>query len=413
MTGSFRHLAPAGAPIGAADVLRWARTTVAGNSAESLGRMIQSRFGVKHCLLANTGRAGLTLLLRALSALGGPQRRDVVVPAYTCYSVAASIIKAGLRPRIVDVAPATLDYGPELHTTDFTGVLAVIATNLYGLPNAMPALSSLTRARGVFLIDDAAQAMGAAIGGRPSGAWGDAGLFSFDKGKNVSAIDGGLIVTNSDEVATVLAREFATLPAPSLIGSGAQALKALAYAVFLRPWLYAIPNAMPLGLGSTTFTTDFSLGAPDPILTSLALTMLPRLETFAQARSANAAALMQGLEPLPHVRVVRPAPDATAAHLRLPVLFDSSADRDQAVTALVAAGIGASTSYPAALLDVPEVAAAAAPGPAAPGGRFVAAHVMTLPTHPFVTVSDINRTIAVIGRHARGADAPTAAALSH
>ena len=77
----------------------------------------------------------------------------------------------------------------------------------------------MAREHGVRLVDDAAQAMGAAVDGRPSGTWGDAGLYSLDKGKNITAIEGGLAVTNDAEVAAALTAEARTLvpraPGPS------------------------------------------------------------------------------------------------------------------------------------------------------------------------------------------------------
>src|SRR6185436_10114869 len=121
------------------------------------------------------------------------------------------------KVRLVDLNPETLDFNlDELRRADFTRVLAIVATNLYGLPNDMPAIAAIARDRGVFLIDDAAQSMNASVGGRPCGTWGDAGIFSFDKGKNVPAIDGGIVVTNDDRVAAALTAECEPLATPGL-----------------------------------------------------------------------------------------------------------------------------------------------------------------------------------------------------
>ena len=244
---------------------------------------------MRHCRLASTGRAGLTLLLKALRRLAPTSRDQVVIPSYTCYSVAASIVKAGLKPRLVDIAPETLDFAPaELASTDFTRVLAIIATNLYGLPNDMPALSRVARQHDAFLIDDAAQAMGATMDGRWSGTWGDAGLYSFDKGKNVSAIDGGVIVTQSDDIARALDQEMANLLAPGAATSGVHVVKALAYFALLRPWLYAIPTRIPqFSLGKTVFTMNFPLAHPDPALVALGVVMMRHLDAFTTARRAK------------------------------------------------------------------------------------------------------------------------------
>jgi dTDP-4-amino-4,6-dideoxygalactose transaminase len=396
----LRRVPPAGAPMRVSDLVRWGVTAASTRDVSAaLRAAICARFRVRHAFLTSTGRAGLTLLLRAMRRLAPPERDEVVVPSYTCYSVAASIVKAGLRPRLVDISPESLDYQPdELGAADFSRVLAVIATNLYGLPNDLPALSRLARDRNVFLIDDAAQAMGATVSAKSSGTWGDAGLFSFDKGKNVSAIDGGVLVTDSDEIADALAHEMAALSSPGASASVVHIVKALAYFAMLRPTLYGIPARIPqLGLGKTLFETDFPLAFPDRPLTALALTMMQRLDEFTRIRVANAASLMDGLAANAGVRQIVPCPDSQPAYVRLPILFPTPAARDAAVALLNAAGIGATGSYPGTIADLPELQQLFANSrPAAANARRIARCIATLPTHPFVTTADIRRTIAAI-----------------
>src|SRR5687767_12905029 len=157
----MRYLAPSGAPIRLSDLARWAgRALTPANSHAALADLVREKFGVRHAAFTSTGRAGMTLMLQAMRRLAGPARDEVVMPSYTCYSVAASAVKAGLKVRLVDINPDTLDIDQDdLARNDLTRVLAIVATNLYGLPNDLPALSAIARRHGVFLIDDAAQAM--------------------------------------------------------------------------------------------------------------------------------------------------------------------------------------------------------------------------------------------------------------
>ena len=98
-----RHLAPAGAPIKAIDILRWIRLGLSSRDAsDELREVLQARWGPGHVFLSSTGRAGMTLLFRAMRRLRPGHRDEVVVPSYTCYSVPAAAVKAGLRVRIVD-----------------------------------------------------------------------------------------------------------------------------------------------------------------------------------------------------------------------------------------------------------------------------------------------------------------------
>ena len=341
----------------------------------------------------------MTLLLRAMQRVAGPSHDQVLIPSYTCYSVAASVVKAGLRPRLVDINPDTLDFDyDELATIDFTRILAIVATNLYGIPNDMPRLAALARRRGVFLIDDAAQAMGAQVGGRPCGTWGDAGIFSFDKGKNVSAIDGGIVITDSGEIAAAIDAEMATQPTPSAVSSTVHVAKAIAYFMLLRPSLYGVPARIPqLGLGKTEFTTEFPLHHADPRLVALGVVMLRHLDEFTAARVSRASALLHGLQGAREITTIAPPPGASPAYLRFPILFVDAESRRSAIEALTAAGIGATASYPEALADVPELRPHLAnPSDRVAGGRSVARRIATLPTHPFVTTVDVARMITLL-----------------
>ncbi|MGH9349376.1 MAG: DegT/DnrJ/EryC1/StrS family aminotransferase, partial [Vicinamibacterales bacterium] len=251
---------------------------------------------------------------------------------------------------------------------------------------------AIARRHGVFTVDDAAQAMGASVGGRPSGTWGDAGLFSLDKGKNVSAIDGGVVVTSADDVAAALREEMAGLRSPGAGASGLGVAKALVYFLMLRPWLYWIPNRIPqLELGQTVFTTDFPLELPSRPLVALARVMVGRLEELTRARVANASALLERLGAVHGLRTIAPRAGAVPVYLRLPVLVSDAEARRRALGALNAAGIGASGSYPASLADVPELRGFVAGEPDAAGGRRVAREIVTLPTHAFVCPADIAR----------------------
>lgn len=388
----FRHVAPAGAPIQAGDLARWLlRLPFTRHAVEDLEAAFRRVTGVAHCRAIRTGRAGLTLLLRALRRLAPPSRDEVIVPSYTCWSVPASVVKAGLRVRLVDIDPATLDFDPDaLDRADFSRVLAVVATNLYGMPNDLPRLSAVAKREGVYLVDDAAQALGASVGGRLSGTWGDAGLYSLDKGKNVSAIDGGLVVTHSDRIAEALDAELEGLPSPGPGASVAGIVKAAAYFAFLRPWLYWIPNSIPqLGLGTTVFRTDFPLERPAASLAALGTVVMDRLEELTEARRATASALISRLRDVDGIRLIAPPVDAAPAYLRLPIVVEDPAVRRRVLATLLHAGIGASPSYPSCLSDIPALRPHLVPDDGLRGGGQVADRIFTLPTHPFVSEKDL------------------------
>jgi dTDP-4-amino-4,6-dideoxygalactose transaminase len=385
--------------VSVADVASTIRSIVTREkSLEEFKAALCAKVGVRYCEFVSTGRAALTLALMALKELDGGRRQDVIIPSYTCFSVPSSVVKAGLRVRLVDVNPETLDFLPDsLARLDGTRVLAVVATNLYGLPNDMERWRRLTQDRGVYLIDDAAQCLGGSVVGRQSGTWGDVGLYSFDKGKNVTSIDGGVLVTNSDRIAAAISRQINRLRDRTIGESLTHMVKLLVYATFLHPRRYWIPNSLPfLGLGTTVYRTDYPLAHYDTWMAPLGRRLFTRLDAIAAQRRAVAEGYAKRLPWGPRLRPVALVQNRVPAYLRYPVLV-APPFRDQVVRTLWRAGIGATASYPSALNDVPELQSLLQPEDREiPGGRELAKQILTLPTHSYVTGEDQDRIATIM-----------------
>jgi len=358
-----------------------------------------ARYQHPHCFFVSSGRAAMVLLLRALRTLAGPGRNVVIVPSYTCYSVPASAIRAGLQVRVLDIDPHTLSYDMEaLARTDFSNVLAIVAGNLYGLPNDLPAITALARQHGVYFIDDAAQSLGATINGQQAGSFGDAGLYSLDKGKNMTSIQGGILVTRSAEIASALRRELDALPAPPWQRTIVQAIQLIIYGLLLRPWLYWIPARLPfLKLGITRYEIDYPIERYSAAMGVMAVLLFRKFDAVTQRRAENAHRYIEQLREVPFLKLTAPLPGAAPVYLRLPLLLDTTARRDRLLAALNAEGLGATGSYPLATIDIPEVQdhleRAYSRGE---NGRLIASRVLTLPTHPYVQKRHIDRICSIL-----------------
>jgi perosamine synthetase len=414
MTAWPRFVPPAGTVLRGSDVASWLRHLAGGDrEVARLEDAFRARYGRRHVYLVASARAGMTVLLRAMAELravrgaaAGPgpgARSEVAMPGYTCYSVAASAVRAGLRVRPIDVSPATLDFAPDaLDATDLGASLALVGTSNYGIPSDLPRLERAARDQGAFLIDDAAQALDARVGARWTGTFGEAGLYSFDKGKNLTSIQGGAITCDDDALAALLDRACTALPAPSAASVATLGAKMLAYVVLLRPRLYWIANAL-LPLGETPFELDSPMTTLAPSLAPLVRRQLEDIERITAVRTANARRLADALGGVDGL-VLPGASGRDAVYPRFPVVFEDPARRDRALRALVATGIGATGSYPRALVDVPAVQPHLAPGTAdTPRARAVAAGILTLPTHAYVTARDIERIAHVIAGRTAGA----------
>ena len=401
-----RHIAPAGTPIGFPALLGAALDQLfARDAGATLRAAIQARYSVRHCLTVSSGRAALTLIFRTLARLcNDPHRNEIIVPGYTCYSVAAAAVLAGLRLRIVDIDPASLSYDrARLDSADTSHTLAIVSANLYGLPNELGYIEAFARARGIYMVDDAAQAMHAAYNGRAVGTFGDVGIYSFDKGKNITSLQGGAVVTQNDDIAAALARELDALPDEAPRATAASFLKLSAYSLLLRPWLYWIPANIPaLGLGKTVYTTDMPMHRLSRFASSLVLRLFAHIDAITAAR-VNAAAGVRSALAGDLLKPVEALPASSPVYLRQPCLA-MSASRDAVIQALNDAGIGATASFPQALGDLAEIADhVTVEGGVMDGARSVAAHIVTLPTLAYMNSSDITRMAGALESAARPA----------
>ncbi len=394
------QLAPSGTPITVGNLLTW--LILQPRAKKILGEFQSAfcnRYRHGHCFFVSSGRAAMYLLFRALRTLAGPDKTHVIVPSYTCYSVPAAAIRAGLRVRIIDIDPATLSYNLEqLSGTDFSNVLAMVSANLYGMPNDLPAIAALARQHGVYFVDDAAQSLGTTINGHPAGGFGDVGLYSLDKGKNITSIQGGILVTQSETIAVEIRNELEQLPAPPWQRTLTQSIQLLIYGLLLRPWLYWIPARLPfLKLGTTRYEDDYPVERYSPNLGVMAALLFRKIDTITQQRTQNARLYLEQLQNIPFLRFPAPLPGSEPVYLRFPLLVDSSARRDRLLAVLNAEGLGATGSYPLSTIDIPEIQDHLDRAhSSADAGRSLATRILTLPTHPYVCRRHIERICAII-----------------
>ncbi|TMQ22036.1 MAG: DegT/DnrJ/EryC1/StrS family aminotransferase [Candidatus Rokuibacteriota bacterium] len=155
--------------------------------------------GAKHCILSNSATAGLWLTLRGLGVKAGD---EILVPSHTAFPTIEAICFAEATPVFVDA--------DEFYTMDAHDAAAkatprtvgVVPVHLYGQPVDVDAARGLASRLGVWMLEDCAQAHGAAWKDQKVGSFGRAGVFSFYPSKNLTVMgDGGAIVTNDDEIA--------------------------------------------------------------------------------------------------------------------------------------------------------------------------------------------------------------------
>ena len=173
---------------------------ILGPEVEALEREIAAYCGVAHAVAVASGTDALELSLRAVGV--GPGT-EVITPALSFFASAGAAASLGAVPVFVDIDPATYTIDPlriERAITPKTRAIAPV--HLYGHPAAMDAILAIARQHKLRVIEDCAQAFGAALGAKRVGSFGDAGAFSFYPTKNLGAYgDAGMVVTNDASLA--------------------------------------------------------------------------------------------------------------------------------------------------------------------------------------------------------------------
>lgn len=389
----MNYLAPAGTPIRGRHLLGWIRNMISFSGGnKDLIKALKSKFGKKHIFMISSGRTALYLILKNLYSISeNSERNEVIIPSYTCFSVPGSIAKAGLKIRICDIDTKTLNYDiNELQNIDYSKVLAIVTSNLYGIPNDLSAIEELSKEKNIFLVDDAAQSMGAKIDNRYCGTFGDVGLFSLDKGKNITSIQGGVILTDSEDIASKLESELASIPSQSTIGLVLDCIKLVIYALLLPPSRYWIITKIPLlKLGTTPYTTDYPVHKYSNILAKFISVLFSELDQLSNQRRINAENIKRAISPHEQIEFIHNFANSEPVYVRLPALVKDQALKEKLINRLEKSGIGATGSYPTAVSDIVGIEDLLKGNIKPKNGNMVASLIVTLPCNPYLTEEHI------------------------
>lgn len=161
-------------------------------------RDIARLVGARHAVGVTSGTTAISL---ALTALGVGPGDEVVVPDMTFIATANAVTLAGATPVLVDVDPRTLTMSPEALARAITGrTRAIVPVHVSGRSADMDAIGAIALDHGLAVVEDAAEALMSARGGRMLGTIGAAGCLSFSPNKTITTGQGGMVLTNDDAV---------------------------------------------------------------------------------------------------------------------------------------------------------------------------------------------------------------------
>ena len=283
------------AVLGVLDSGRLVGTAEGETAVPELERRWAEQVEVGHCVAVSNGTTAISL---ALAGLGIGPGDEVIVPALSFIATALGPLHQMAVPVFADIDPVTFNLDPADVARRITPrTRAIVAVHLHGLPADLDALTELARRHGLAVVEDAAQAHGARLHGRPVGGLGAVGAFSLQVSKNLPTCGEGGLVTTDDA---------------ALAGRIRQA----------RQFGEVIEDGRPRDYISYRLGWNAKI---NPIQAAFAASQLDRFDAYEKMRQANIPPLLARLAALPGITVPTVGPDRTHAWHILRFRFDPAA----------------------------------------------------------------------------------------
>lgn len=289
----------------------WSEDFFGGVKVKEFERKCEAYFGVKHAVTVNSWTSGL---IAAVGAIGIEPGDEVIVTPWTMCATATAILHWNAIPVFADIEPETFNLDPasvEANITPYTK--AIMAVDIFGHPADMDALLDIAERHSLKVITDTAQAPGTYYKGKVTGTLAHVGGYSLNYHKHIHTGEGGIIVTNDDEIADRL----------RLIRNHAEAV---------------VGNKGVMDLRNMV-GHNFRLGE---IECAIGIEQLKKLKGFVASRQHAADRLTQALQGLSGLRTPVVKPDCTHAYYMYPIVLDIEqlgVSRSRIIQALEAEGI--------------------------------------------------------------------------
>jgi dTDP-4-amino-4,6-dideoxygalactose transaminase len=335
-----------------------------GPMVERFEALCAAMAGTSHAVAVGNGTVALDAALAVLDI--GPGK-EVITSPFTFAATINAILRSGAEVRFADIRDDFTVDPESVAALIGPPTAAIMPVHLYGLPCDMRQLMTLAALHGLAVIEDAAQAHGADVDGRRAGSFG-IGCFSFYATKNVTSGEGGCVTTDDAMLA--------------------ERLRVIRNQGMRARYDYAM-------IGQNWRMTD--------VAAAIAIPQMERLDEIIRARRYNAAMLTSLLEANPAVST--PSVPAGRGHVwhQYTVLLEPGIDRDRVATSMSAAGIDTGVYYPglvwdhSAYRDHPNVHR-----DNTPVARDYTSRCLSLPVHPGLSTSDIERVAECLDRALHG-----------
>lgn len=374
---------------------------------QALGKTVARLFNTPEMQLECSGTSALWVALRTLQRLH-PDRTAVVLPAYTCPLVAIAVHTLGLQLRLCDLQPGQLDMDPiQLARLCDAHTLAVLPTHLGGRVADVVTARAIAHHHGAYVIEDAAQALGAFSQGRSVGLHADIAFFSLAAGKGLSLYEGGLLFSNNprlqQELKLTSQREINHQWRLELRRCIQLLGLAVCYRPRLLPFVYGKPlrTALAAGHAEDAVGDVFPLQIPRHRVSrwrqNIGHRAAARLPALLHSGRERAAHWRSRLSHLPNLRVLGDRPGDEGVWPVLLLYFDNPDHRDAVLSRLWTQGLGVSCMFVHALPDYAYLQPLLEDGnTTAPNAHALAARALTIGNSAWLDEARFKRILAVL-----------------
>jgi perosamine synthetase len=332
-----------------------------GPRTQTFEKEFSEYLSVDHAIAVTNGTVALDVSLKALELGPGD---EVITSAFSFVASGNCILFQKSKPVFADINPKTFNIDPSDVAEKITAkTKAIIPVHMFGQPAEMTALKEIAEDKGIWLVEDAAQAHGAEYNKKKAGTIGNMGCFSFYATKNMTVGEGGMITTNNEKLAAKVR---------SLINHGQN-----------RKYHHDT-------LGYNYRMTD--------LCAAIGLVQLKKLDGFNMKRRENAALLSNGINNIKGL--TSPYVDKKVKHVfhqyAIRVEDNYPLSRDELSAHLTEEGIGNAIHYPIPIYRQPLYLKLGYGEPKCPNTEDVCRKIVSLPVHPMVNREDIEYILAVL-----------------
>ncbi len=382
----------AGTPISFLDIFTGLASSF-NRSIPALESIVKTYTNKKYCYFTNSGTTAFYVILKALRRIS--KKTEVVLPAYTAPSLILPIKKAELKPVLCDISLKTFNMDIQsMNKCINENTLCIVPVHMFGLPIDMESIVTISQ-QPLFVVEDAASSLGTTIGNRPTGVFGDVGFYSFNRGKNLSTLSGGCIVTDNEEIAEAIQREWLSLPSPGFVSQLKIAARLIALALAVRPLFYTVFNDLISKFKYTALHTDFDSFSYTKFQAGIGCALFGHASKIFNKRYDHGMFLFDMLKGLKGISLPELLPHTVPVFNQFPILFDDENVKENCFKKINDTGIESTKLYPDPIHRVYDLGYDLNNDPF-PNATYFSRRLLLIPTHPIIDIEKLSMIITII-----------------